>query len=181
MFADDTNLFFTGNNLSELENNVNCELVKISHWFKLNKLSLNIQKTNYILFCSKQNQIINAPVFKIDNCNISKVVKTKFLGIIINQSLTWTDHISLIKQKVAKNLGIITHVRNSLPLSVLKTLYNTMIHPYFEYCNVIWAIHRSTALKKLNAYQKSSAHNNFLSLDIPYCSPVSETVYSAYQ
>ena len=50
MFADDTNLFFKDKNLDNLINICNVELHKISNWFRLNKLSLNVRKTNFILF-----------------------------------------------------------------------------------------------------------------------------------
>ena len=58
MFADDANLFFKHQNLTTLYNIVNTELIKISKWFKLNKLSLNIKKTNYIIFRNK-GKIVN--------------------------------------------------------------------------------------------------------------------------
>jgi hypothetical protein len=57
MFADDTNLFFSYENLDDLISLVNCELNKFSNWFKLNKLSLNINKTNIMLFSSKDKKI----------------------------------------------------------------------------------------------------------------------------
>ena len=59
------------------------------------------------------------------------------LGVIINQSLTWNDHISVVKQKVSKSIGIIKRVRKNLLQSVLITLYFSLVHPYLEYCIVI--------------------------------------------
>ena len=93
MFADDTNLFFRHKDKKALVNMVNVELTKISEWFKLNKLSLNIKKTNYIIFRSKYsksdiNATGNLNIF-IDNVKIEQVHETKFLGVIINSNLTW--------------------------------------------------------------------------------------------
>ena len=87
-----------------------------------------------------------SPVITIDNNNIIQVDKTKFLGVIINKTLTWTDHIHIIKSKVSKNLGLISFIKKNVPLSVLKTLYNTLVQPYLEYCNIVWAIHRSRTM-----------------------------------
>jgi hypothetical protein len=84
------------------------------------------------------------------------VTATKFLGVIINQTLTWSDHIKTVKQKVTKSIGIICRVRRNVPLSVLKSLYHSLIHPYFEYCCIIWAIHRSAALTSLYRCQKKA-------------------------
>ena len=61
-----------------------------------------------------------SPVITIDNNNIIQVDKTKFLGVIINKTLTWTDHIHVIKSKVSKNLGLISYIKKNDPLSVLK-------------------------------------------------------------
>ena len=106
MFADDTNLFFSGNDLITLTNTVNQELALLSRWFKLNKLSLNIKKTNYMLFRTCNNKLDNDLNISIDGIKLNPVTKTKFLGLIINSTLTWNDHIVMIKSKISKNIGM---------------------------------------------------------------------------
>jgi hypothetical protein len=66
----------------------------------------------------------------IDGINILDVTKTKFLGVVINQTLTWNDHIMIIKQKIAKNVGILTRVRYCILHCVLLSLYHVLIEPY---------------------------------------------------
>ncbi len=154
MFADDTNLFLSDTNLANLINTANFEVNKISTWFKANKLSLNISKTNYIIFRTKYKSIENCDGIKIDNIKLEQVYKTKFLGVIINQALSWDDHIHMIKQKIVKNTGIIYKIRKHLPQSVLISLYHTLIHPYLDYCNIVWAINKTTALNDLFICQK---------------------------
>ena len=154
MFADDSNFFFCGNNIDQLTILINHELEKISYWFMINKLSLNINKTHYIIFCSKNMRATNSLPIKIDNIQVQQVYSTKFLGVIINQSLTWTNHISLINQKVAKNIGIIKRIRSKLPDTVLTNLYFTLVHPYLDYCNIVWGVCRSTVFNKLFLLQK---------------------------
>ena len=69
-------------------------------------------KTNYILFHSKNKNIFNRPAISIDDDNVNQVNQIKFLGIIINKTLSWTDHITRVKSKVAKkNLWIISRVK----------------------------------------------------------------------
>jgi hypothetical protein len=98
LFADDTNMFFSHSSFDTLLTLVNNELLKISKWFKLNKLSLNIKKTNYILFSSKRKTLTDRRInIAIDGINILEVTKIKFLGVVINQTLTWNDHIMIIK------------------------------------------------------------------------------------
>ena len=156
MFADDTNLFLKGRDLNNLISKSNEELAKMSVWFKLNMLSLNIKKTNFIIFRSKNKRLIYDSDIKIDNVPVTNVQKTKFLGVIINQSLTWSDHIAAVKQKVAKSVGIIYRIRKNMPKSVLVSSYHTLVHPYLEYCNIVWGIHRSAALSQLFICQKKA-------------------------
>jgi hypothetical protein len=156
MFADDTNLFFSGTDLTPLCTSINQELDKISGWFKSNKLSLNVSKTNYILFSSKALSKEYNSLIKINGVKVNRVSSTRFLGVIINETLTWSDHVSAIRQKVSKNVGIIKHIRCKLPSTVLTSLYFTLVHPYFEYCNIVWGVCRSTSFNKLFLLQKKA-------------------------
>ena len=96
IFADDTNLFISSHSLKSLSIFATTILSKLAKLFKLNKLSLNVNKTNYILFHSHQKKLLTQIKLTIDNIPIEQTDKTKFLGIIINQNLTSTDHISLL-------------------------------------------------------------------------------------
>jgi hypothetical protein len=156
LFADDTNIFISGKNINDLINTINAELCKLSRWFKLNKLSLNINKTHFMIFRHRTKNLHDFPDILIDNRKIDMVKSSKFLGVIINDSLTWTDHINLVKNKVSKSMGIIRHIKNRLPLSVLKMLYNSLINPYYDYCNLIWGTDSETnvSMKNLLLTQK---------------------------
>ena len=151
MFADDTNLFFSHKDCHCLEKVINDELSKISNWFKLNKLSLNIKKTNYIVFTSGRFKTDPSTKFqiKIENIVIEQVWHTKFLGIVINSRLTWEDHINILNNKISKSLGIILKARRNLNSDTLFKLYHTLVQPYLDYCNIVWASIPSGALLKL--------------------------------
>ena len=104
LFADDTNILYSNSDIWELERLVNTYLSIISDWFKANRLSLNIQKTNFMLFGFKHIPITVFRNFhiKIDSINISSVEITKFLGIIIDEKLKWQHHISYVALKFIK-------------------------------------------------------------------------------
>lgn len=154
LFADDTNLFLSNKSLTELENIVNIELEKLSVWFKANKLSLNIGKTHYILFRNKGKKMNNNLTIKIDGTKIDQVCTTKFLGLYIDEGLTWANHISYISSKISKNIGIIHRLSRIVPSHVLTVLYNTLILPYLSYCNIVWASNYPSRLKPLELLQK---------------------------
>ena len=110
LFADDTNLFATGYNLNDIVSEINKEIANIYAWVKANKLSLNIDKTNFMLFTPKcVSRSING-IF-IDGNKIMEVTETKFLGVIIDCKLNWSPHITYISKKVAKGVGIILKAR----------------------------------------------------------------------
>ena len=88
LFADDSNLFFSGTDPSVMEQNINIELEIISIWLKVNKLSLSIAKTHYMIFDNQKRCSIQLEI-KIENQEIEHTCKTNFLGVIIDQKLTW--------------------------------------------------------------------------------------------
>ena len=94
LFADETSLIHTHDNFEYLIKETNEELIRISTWLATNKLVLNINKTNYMIFTSRgRSYNKNVTNIKIDGNNIQQVNKTKFLGIIIEEHLNWATHI----------------------------------------------------------------------------------------
>ena len=97
IYADDTTLSSTLNTFSDnihdqnLETLINEELLKISEWIKINKLSLNVVKSKYMIFQNK-NKNIQTLNLKIDNIDIEQVTDFKFLGLIIDTNLNWKKH-----------------------------------------------------------------------------------------
>lgn len=97
LFADDTNIFASNKSYEKLVQQLNLELVHVNDWFAANKLSLNIKKTNYILFSShrKKLPLTEIPLL-INNTPVPRVTSIKFLGVLIDSHLTWNDHIHSI-------------------------------------------------------------------------------------
>ena len=153
LFADDTTIFHSGSDLLEMNNIINCELVKISKWMITNKLSLNISKTHFIIFKGKRHIPVNIDI-KIGNTSLEQHYCTKFLGVMLDSELTWKFHIKYVHSKVAKALGIIYKVRDCLTKTALTTLYYSLIYPYFQYCNVAWGNANKTLLHPIIIQQK---------------------------
>ena len=106
LFADDTSLFYSHKDPNQLIRATNCELSKISEWLKINKLSLNVAKTNYILFRPRQKPITVSDTITLDNIAVQQVEVTKFLGVLLDQHLPWKYH--HVTKKVSKTIGIIS-------------------------------------------------------------------------
>ena len=156
LFADDTNLFINGKDIVKLEKEINEELENISVWLKINKLSLNIKKTKYMIFTRKkltQDTMPKLSLF-IDKQRITETESIKFLGIILDNKLNWKEHIAYLAGKVARGIGIIIKARQYLKKDALVTLYYSFIYPYYTYCNHIWGNTHTSNLKRLFILQK---------------------------
>ena len=154
LFADDTNLFASGNDISLLINIVNNELIKLCVWFQVNKLSLNVNKTNYMLFGRKGRTVIDNFHININDVKIERVKSFKFLGVFIDEDLNWKSHTCQISAKICKNIGVINRIRYLVSKKLLKILYFALVHSYLSYCNIVWGNANKLALKKLNVLQK---------------------------
>ena len=158
MFADDTNFFYSNKNIKQLFHVMNQELLNIQTWFNANKLSLNITKTKYSFFHSLayQDRIpLRLPSLFINGINIKRETTMKFLGILLDENITWRNHIASIESKVSKNLGILYKARTYLNINSTKQLYFSFIHSYLSYGNIAWA---STNKSKLNTLHRRQKH-----------------------
>ena len=137
LFADDTTILIKSDTASTAVISMNRELEKLSIWLTANKLSLNISKTHYMVFDRGKEKTDQYSLF-LNNILIDRVKYTKFLGVIIDEKLNWTHHISYIKNKISKGFGIILRARKFFTKSTLLKLYNSFVLPYLIYCVEIW-------------------------------------------
>ena len=138
LFADDTTILLANKSLDNLMQILNNELIMVSEWCRTNKLSLKLNKTNFMIF--KKNQTsLHTPQVQIENNVIYQVTSTKFLGIEINSVNGWKEHISIINQKISRAIGIIRRVRYKLSTKTTMLLYDSLILSHLTYCNIFWA------------------------------------------
>ena len=156
LYADDTNTFLSGTNIDHMIDIMNEELKKLVVWLQVNKLKLNVKKTHFMIFSSGRRKIDYCQKLYICNDEIEVVKHTKFLGVIIDQNLKWENHISHIKKKVAKGLGIISKARKVLNLKALRALYYSFIYPYLDYCIEVWGSASKTRIDSLFLMQKKA-------------------------
>ena len=141
LFADDTNLIFKDKDVNTLKLTMNNELKKLNIWLCENKLTINIDKSSYILIHDKfnDNKYINNFVLHINGNIINRVQYYKFLGITIDEKLNWKKHINNIANKLSKVVSIIHKLKYSLTIKSLKLICNTFFLPHLNYCNTVWS------------------------------------------
>ena len=157
MFADDTNLIHSHPDIKILFKQVNEDLEAIDKWFKANKISLNLNKTKFVFFHNR-NQRDNIPLklpdLLISDIEIKRAGYLKFLGLIIDENLSWEHHIKKLENQVAKTIGMMYKIRPFLTENCLKLIYFSLIHSHLSYANIVWASNYSSKLLKLFSLQK---------------------------
>ena len=140
IFADDTNIFINASNLIKLNRNCQDAIDRISDWMLANRLTVNYEKTNYMIF-SPNKQLKDSSVLEltIDNFKIKKVTSIKYLGIYIDENLNWKTHIQDLCQSLRKYVGIFYKLSLKLPQKILKILYFTLVYSRILYAVEIYA------------------------------------------
>ena len=156
LFADDTNILLSHKNLIELINIMNLELINVSSWFKCNKLSLNISKTHFMHFQTTRRDVALPQNIIIDNLPLNPKDHVKFLGITIDKHLSWGHHVNNVSSSIAKGIGILYRLKHFLPERSLLMLYNALILPYLNYCNITWGNCSKTKLDHIFLLQKKA-------------------------
>ena len=162
MYADDTTLTsmletFSNNELNgNPASSINIELNKISEWLKLNRLTLNVQKTKYNIMLFKTSQKkVQTLLLQMDNKIIDKVLDFNFLGIHFNEQLNWKSHIDKLSVQCCRILGILNRLKRILPLNIKIILYNSLMLPHLNYGITLWGFKCERILK----LQKKAARN----------------------
>ena len=147
LFADDTSIFYSHSDPNCLEFVLNDELSNFEVWMRCFMLSVNIKKTNYIIFKPRQKKLDKSFSLYFANQSLKQVNVTKFLGVHIDGHFTWKPHISFVCKKISRSVGIILRCRYYLSSKSKLTLYYTLIYPCITYCNFAWS---STYVTNLN-------------------------------
>ena len=156
LFADDTTILYSN---PKLENNidvVNKELLEVNNWVKANKLSVNASKTNYMILGTQNATCKYADNVKIalDGMILDRVNKTKFLGLVIDENLTWKYQIDAISKTISRNIGVLNKLKYFVPDQILYTLYCTLVMPYVNYGILLWGNAANVYLEKIFKLQK---------------------------
>ena len=156
LFADDTSIFYKHKDMEQIEDILNTELGKVSNWLIANKLSLNVSKSNVLVFRSKNansDKILN---LKINNQSLDEKTYTKYLGIYIDHKLTWHQQTQHINSKLIKGNAILAKLGHYVPEKVMKNLYNALIQPHLNYGALIWGNAAETHTNKIQTLLNKS-------------------------
>jgi hypothetical protein len=162
LFADDTNIFVQAKTKHEAYAKANEILKRISLYMICNKLHINTSKSVFMNFSGTKTTAdqaadkveLNLPGLKIGDIEIKEVSETKFLGVVIDNKLSWDNHIKALKKKLASCSGSINRIRESLPEELFPELYHTLFESYLTYGITVWGGISDPKLEPLFKAQK---------------------------
>ena len=129
----------------------NGELDRIHDWLCANRLSLNKDKTSYMVFSNTNSHPTND--IKIGGYKIDQVESSKYLGIIIDSDLSFRHHIGHVLQKISASLGVLRRLFLYTPKHILRTIYLSLIYPYLMYGVEVWGGSDGLLLRKVRRQQ----------------------------
>ena len=162
LYADDTTLQKSGDNLKQLEQEINAELVVIRNWFLDNMLSLHPKKTKFMVFQTRKSRGDTSTTMepKIENtvlqqCGVNHEEKAiKFLGLMVDENLNWGEHVAYTETKLRKIIYSINQVKKIFPIGLCIQLFKSLLMPHIDYGLLVYGnsskIGPITKLKKLS-------------------------------
>ena len=138
LFADDVTQYDWDDNFFAALDRINESMILIRDWFLANKLSVNTIKSEAMVF-TRRNLIFPLPPVLLADQPLPYNWSFKFLGLILDVKLSWSNHLHRIRSKVSSACGILYSIRSKITRSVAKIIYSSLFLPYLQYCNILWA------------------------------------------
>ena len=172
LFADDTNVIYRSQSYATLRQTINCELKLLSEWFNENKLALNVSKTKFMIFHLRHQKPPDDFKVFIGETELEQVKTTKFLGVIINETLSWDDHMSYIASKLSRMNGVLARLKRQLPSHVMKTIYNSLFASSMQFGISVWGGASNKQFNRLVTLQKKAVRHITCSKYNSHTSPI---------
>ena len=132
--------YISAKNLKKLTKLLKTESKLFFEWLVSNKLTLNYKKTKYMIFHKKgvSKRLLKKVNLNINKNNIKQVTTFKYLGVYLDNKLSWHEHIQNLQTKLAKFTGVVYKIRNFVPRKILVMLYNSLVGSYLRYGIRAW-------------------------------------------
>ena len=153
LFADDTNIYYESKDLKELEKTVNGELKKLTLWLNVNRLALNVKKTNFVIFRSHKKTPDHNVTLLMNKCALEQKDHVKYLGVLMDQHLNWKNQIDNVALKISRGIGILAKLKPLLKDNLLKCIYYSLVYSHLSYGIEAWGSATKTNLNKINTLQ----------------------------
>ena len=154
LYADDANIIVTGDNALEIEEKMAELNLKLVQWINCNGLMLNLKKTHFMIF--GRQRTVRDPILKINNFEIKRVHEARFLGVIVDDKLTWSAHIRALKSKMSRYIGIMYKIKSKIPINIRLQIYHSFVQSHLNFCTLVWGFTNRSNIEMLFRMQKKA-------------------------
>jgi len=177
LFADDTSLHLSHKDIKMLQLNVQNELDKVDTWMRSNRLSINYNKTAYMIITATRSQNCNFEI-SMNGMRIQQTDSIKYPGVIFDNKLSWKPQISSLCGKLSQACRVVCKIRHFADIKILRLIYFSLFHSHLQYCKIDWGRAHKTVIRPVQVLQNrivkymtfsnrtSSASNMFKLLEI---------------
>ena len=170
-FADDTNILNISDNYSRLEKEINYDLKFLNNWLLANKISLNTDKTELIIFHKVRSVVPNLKIV-LNGKKLTHSPVIKYLGVYLDDTLMGTAHCEEIVKKLSRANGIIAKTRHFVPHEHLKNIYYATFSSNLSYAVQVWAQSLQSVQEKIFLLQKKAVRLLTFSAHLEHTEPL---------
>ena len=117
---------------------MNCKLKKLTEWLKSNKLSFNSGKSELVIFRSKTKKELDEITIKINKSKLSPVPNVNYLGVVLDEFLSWDAYVNKLCKKLAQTNGILSKLRHYVPQKTCVLVYFSLFYSFILYASLAW-------------------------------------------
>jgi len=155
LFADDTTVLVADKSLCNLTKNLNSSLHLLTNWYMHNRLSINLLKSNYMVFHLNKKSNTDL-MLTIDNLTLERKTTVKFLGLLIDENLSWSPQIGHVSTKLSHDVALLKIASYFLPQECLLSLYYAFFHSHLTFGLELWSAAGVTLLVPIKLIQKKA-------------------------
>lgn len=163
IYADDTAITVSDNDATRALETMQEELSSASSWFAANKLKLNAAKTQLCLFGTPQQlrcfREATTTQVVINDAVIRESKFVNYLGVTLDNNMTFDDHIKSLSGKLTRTLGILSNIKHLMPMNIRKQVYNGLILSNLDYCSTIWGHTSKKNIRRLEKILNRTCRN----------------------
>ena len=154
LYADDANILICGSDTTDIRNKFETLSSALEVWVSANGLALNLKKTNYMIFSNRK--ITLSFTTTISNRPIERRESARFLGVIVDEKLSWRQHITMVKAKMSRYIGIMFKLKGILPFMARKNIFHSFVQSHINYCALVWGMGPKGNIEPLFSEQKKA-------------------------
>ena len=152
LYADDANIIITADCIEDAYSELLKLVTNLTRWVHLNGLALNLKKTKYMIF-SRSKISLPEPLI-ISKIPIERMTETRFLGVIVDESLNWSRHVKTILSKMSRYIGIMYKIKKFLPLKARLQVYHSFVQSHINFCSLVWGFSCKSNIEAIFCKQK---------------------------